>query len=334
MPVVGIWNTIACCCPAERPWFGNSTLTAGESLLVVNCGTTPPLAAASWMQDFVTSAVGYARHLTGDGLGEVRIVGVVAAPTAAATTGNAPRGLRLFESERHIRRRGARAFLDDAAQQGSVGDVAHVEELRERAEAEALAAQKASYARMAANKAQAARAIFAASGDLGNFSGYSQGSPDYERLIKTRDAVWKHPEARAVFSNGRREQTFVARDPETGELIKCRTDYLHDSGAMIVDVKTTDDASPSGFGKSAANYRYPIQTAWYNHVLDSAFGEHPANWVFLAVEKSPPYAIGIYVTEADQVARASIAARENFHRIVECKRSGQWPDYGITPQGP
>ena len=26
-------------------------------------------------------------------------------------------------------------------------------------------------------------AIFAASGDLGNFSGYKQGSPDYERLI-------------------------------------------------------------------------------------------------------------------------------------------------------
>jgi hypothetical protein len=33
-------------------------------------GTTPPLAAASWMQDFVTAAVGYARHLTGDGIAE------------------------------------------------------------------------------------------------------------------------------------------------------------------------------------------------------------------------------------------------------------------------
>ncbi len=26
-------------------------------------------------------------------------------------------------------------------------------------------------------------AVFAASGDLGNFSGYKQGTPDYERLI-------------------------------------------------------------------------------------------------------------------------------------------------------
>jgi hypothetical protein len=28
-------------------------------------------------------------------------------------------------------------------------------------------------------------AVFAASGDLGNFSGYKQGTPDYERLINT-----------------------------------------------------------------------------------------------------------------------------------------------------
>jgi 2-keto-3-deoxy-L-rhamnonate aldolase RhmA len=35
-------------------------------------------------------------------------------------------------------------------------------------------------------------ALFAASGDLGNFSGYKQGSPDYERLINAvHDAALK-----------------------------------------------------------------------------------------------------------------------------------------------
>lgn len=159
------------------------------------------------------------------------------------------------------------------------------------------------------------------------------GPDDYATCLAVRDAVHRHPVASGLLHGGKAEQSFYAVDEETGELIKCRTDYLHDSGAMIVDVKTTDDASPSGFGKSAANYRYPMQTAWYNHVLDTAFGEHPANWVFLAVEKEPPFAIGIYVTEADQVERAAIAARENLLRIAECKRSGRWDDYGITPQG-
>ena len=39
-------------------------------------------------------------------------------------------------------------------------------------------------------------AIFAASGDLGNFSGYKQGTPDYERLINiVHDAAHRRRQA-------------------------------------------------------------------------------------------------------------------------------------------
>jgi PDDEXK-like domain of unknown function (DUF3799) len=154
---------------------------------------------------------------------------------------------------------------------------------------------------------------------------------DFAACLSIRDAVHAHPVASGLLRGGKAEQSFYAVDRETGELIKCRTDYLHDSGAMIVDVKTTEDASPSGFGKSAANFRYPIQTAWYNGVLDAAFGEHPQAWVFLAVEKKPPYAVGIYFMDAETLARAEIAARRDFLRIVEHRRAGEWPDYGMQP---
>lgn len=143
-----------------------------------------------------------------------------------------------------------------------------------------------------------------------------------------RDAVHNHPLASGLLQGGKAEQTVYAIDKETGELIKCRMDYLPDNGSMIVDVKSTDDASPSGFGKSAANYRYPVQTAWYHHVCDEAFGEHPPHWVFLAFEKEPPYAIGVYFAQPEDTARAAIAARHDFMRIVEAKRAGLWPDYG------
>lgn len=143
-----------------------------------------------------------------------------------------------------------------------------------------------------------------------------------------RDAVYRHPLARGLLQGGKAEQTVYAIDKETGELIKCRMDYLPDNGSMIVDVKSTEDASPNGFGKSAANYRYPVQTAWYHHVLDEAFGEHPPHWVFLAFEKEPPYAIGVYFAQPEDTARAAVAARRDFMRIVEHKRAGFWPDYG------
>lgn len=146
-----------------------------------------------------------------------------------------------------------------------------------------------------------------------------------QTCLAVRDAVWSHPVAAGLLRQGSSEQSFYAIDSETGELIKCRTDHL--DGDLIVDVKSTDDASPNGFGKSAANFGYPGQVAWYHDVFDAAFGEHPQHWVFMAVEKDPPYAIGLYFPDAADVARARMANRRDFMRIVEHKRADHWPDY-------
>jgi exodeoxyribonuclease VIII len=154
---------------------------------------------------------------------------------------------------------------------------------------------------------------------------------EYEAVQQIRDAVHRHPVASSLLMGGRSEQSVYAIDKETGELIKCRIDFLHNSGAYTLDVKTTDDSGPNGFGKSCANYRYPVQTAWYNRVMDTAFGEHPEQWIFLAVEKEPPYAIGIYVADYIDTARAAIAAQRDFERIIKHRRSGHWPDYGAEP---
>lgn len=150
-----------------------------------------------------------------------------------------------------------------------------------------------------------------------------------QAALAVRDAVHLHPVASGLLRDGKAEQSVYAIDNETGELIKCRIDWLPNSGAMIVDVKTTEDASPAGFGKSAANYRYPLQTAWYHDVLDQSVGEHPPHWVFLAVEKTPPYAVGIYFTDPADVERARIAGRRDFLRLVEAKRANYWPDWGV-----
>lgn len=151
---------------------------------------------------------------------------------------------------------------------------------------------------------------------------------DYEICLAIRDRVYKHPIASGLLSGGKAEQSFYAIDPETGELIKCRFDYLHESGAAAIDVKSTLDASPAGFAKSCANFRYDIQPAWYFDILDLLYGEVPEHWIFLAFEKKPPYAIGVYYVTPEIIDRARIAARRDFLRIVECKRNNHWPDYG------
>lgn len=165
---------------------------------------------------------------------------------------------------------------------------------------------------------------------------------DYQRCLQIRDAVHRHPVARGLLSGGKAEQTFFALDPDTGELVKCRYDYLLDGGSMAVDVKSTEDASPIGFGKSAANYRYDLQPPWYFDILDILYGEVPKAWAFLAFEKDPPYAIGIYYARQEQMIVARDTARRDFMRIVTAKRmwaeaqkadpaallNDFWPDYG------
>ncbi len=154
------------------------------------------------------------------------------------------------------------------------------------------------------------------------------GADTMALCIAMRDAVHSHPVAAPLLRNGVAERSFVAPDPDTGEIIKCRTDWYAPDRGFILDLKTCEDASPVAFGKSCANYRYTLQPAWYQDVIEAATGEAPPYWAFLAIEKSPPYAIGIYTPTAPQVAHGREVARRDFERIVKHRRANWWPDYG------
>jgi hypothetical protein len=154
---------------------------------------------------------------------------------------------------------------------------------------------------------------------------------DYEHVMRMREAIHTHPIAAGLFTGGYSEQSVFARDIETGELIKCRTDYMHGNFDRVFDLKKTVDASSSGFGKSASNYRYDVQAAWYFHTLYCAFGRYPDEWAFIAIEETAPYAIGIYFVTRDIIERAHNAAMRDFQRIIKHRRESYWPDYGEFP---
>lgn len=150
---------------------------------------------------------------------------------------------------------------------------------------------------------------------------------DYKMCLEVRDTVHRHPVAAGLLRGGKSEQSFYANDPETGELIKCRFDYIHDSGMLALDLKSTKDAAPHKFSKDVANYRYDIAPPWYFDVLKALYGETPKHWVWLAVEKEPPYAVGLYYAKPEDIDRARITARRDLMRIVNCRKADEWPDY-------
>lgn len=136
-------------------------------------------------------------------------------------------------------------------------------------------------------------------------------------------SVRNHPAAAALLAKGKAEQSFWWDDLPTGLRCKCRPDWYH--GTTIVDLKTCQDASPAAFASSVAKFGYHIQAAHYLAGLHGA-----ERFVFVAVEKTAPYAIAVY--ELDQAAMAlGRTMRDNALEVIAtCKAADSWPGYGDT----
>ena len=88
-----------------------------------------------------------------------------------------------------------------------------------------------------------------------------------------------------------------------------------------MDLKTTRDASPDGFGKSIANYRYHVQSAHYRD------GFQAGRFVWVAVEIDPPYAVAVYIDGDEIHARGDGERLSDLRLYAECKASDKWPGY-------
>lgn len=153
----------------------------------------------------------------------------------------------------------------------------------------------------------------------------------YKTCMGVRDAVHKDQRARGLIARGMKQSAFYAIDHETGELIKCKPDNLLPDGGVL-DLKSAVDASPDGFGRAVVKYGYDMQAFWYPDVIEQTVGEPPPYFVFLAVEKEPPYDMGIYFADEDTMTRGRILARRALLKIVERKRLQEWPSYTTDPQ--
>jgi len=145
------------------------------------------------------------------------------------------------------------------------------------------------------------------------------------------DSVKSHPVAGMLFSQGEAEQSMFWRDPETGAMLRLRCDWLPDPGGgrlIMVDLKTSKSADEESFGKSAADYGYATQSLHYREGA-KALGLHddPA-FVFVVVEKEPPYLVNVIQLDvvADDIARAQ--RRAAIDTFARCMESGRWPGYG------
>jgi exodeoxyribonuclease VIII len=148
------------------------------------------------------------------------------------------------------------------------------------------------------------------------------------------DAVAAHPAACAALSPpkaGSNEVSMFAIDGEdTGILRKGRADRITPDeygNTVVVDLKTTDDASPAEFAKTVGNMRYHVQAAYYTD-LAAACGMESPLFMFIAVEREAPFAVGCYVLSPEDIAVGRMTYRRELRLLKDCLAVGKWPAYG------
>lgn len=153
---------------------------------------------------------------------------------------------------------------------------------------------------------------------------------DHEICARVADQVRRHPTAQMLFDKGSAEQSAFWIDEETGVLCKCRPDWL--TPQVVVDLKSTVDASPQAFQRSAWSYRYHVQAAWYLDGLAATTGKQRDVFVFAAFEKEPPYACAFYYADEQMIEFGRAEYRRLLRIYAECLNSGKWEGYPMTLQ--
>ena len=118
----------------------------------------------------------------------------------------------------------------------------------------------------------------------------------YEDALDCVQALNNHPEFATIMAQPRRVE--VPFEFELfGHKFKAKPDAIIDSMKLILDIKTTDDASPHRWQWSAVDYGYHRQQIIYQEALRQATGKK-YRFYFAVVEKPRPSTRGIPPTVA------------------------------------
>lgn len=156
------------------------------------------------------------------------------------------------------------------------------------------------------------------------------GADEWATAIAQRDAVRAVPELAELLAEGVAEVSAFWRDDETGLQCKCRPDWVHtlsDGRVILVDVKTTVDASPQQFSRSVWKYGYHRQAAWYSAGYARAAGVEVAGFVFAAVTSSHPFIGAAHTLDDDYMRIGQDECRSLLDEYADCKLTGRWPAF-------
>jgi hypothetical protein len=146
------------------------------------------------------------------------------------------------------------------------------------------------------------------------------------------DAIRRHKDAGPLFAPGMGipERSIYWTHPETGVRCRVRPDWLiiRPDVTVVVDLKTTTDASPDACSKAIESYSYHQQGALYiDGVQAAGFAPEGARFFVAFQSKKAPYLVTLREL-SDQDQEIGRARNERALRIYrDCVANDEWPDW-------
>jgi len=149
-----------------------------------------------------------------------------------------------------------------------------------------------------------------------------------EMIVGMRDSIMEHPLASSIIENRGNSEFSMFATLETSTqpiLLKGRFDAFDKSTGILMDIKTCEDASPDGFKKAIRNYGYDIQQVHYSWLASQLYTVN--NFYFIAVEKTPPYAVGVYEIGNNMLEFAKNRWTKSMESFAVCQSKDIWQGY-------
>lgn len=139
-------------------------------------------------------------------------------------------------------------------------------------------------------------------------------------------AVKDNEIANALLTDCHIEKSIYFTHSDTGIQCKARPDAWN--GSIVVDLKTTNDASYRAFQASAFKFGYFLQAGMIYKALFS-IGVIMEKYVILAVEKEPPYALAIYDIDYESINYGIGQFDKLMTSFAHCQKNDKWPGFGL-----
>lgn len=150
---------------------------------------------------------------------------------------------------------------------------------------------------------------------------------DYQTAVSAANSLKEHIVFGGSLRVGTPEISLFA-ESEHGHPLKARLDLFDPEQNIIWDIKTTIAGDAFGFRKEVFKYSYGLQASHYlNLARLTGLGNKDTKFAFAAVEKTAPFAVGVYVLSAETIAKWDAIATSLVQHWYACEKTGIFPSY-------